>query len=729
MTGFIWFAVVLLSVVTFSLTFLAIAPPSDLLRDRIAAEVRARTGRDLTISGGTRFTVFPSIGMTITDIALSSPPSQPGPPLIAAQRLDVQVSVLPLLLREVKVDRLVLTKPVIELTVDRNGRRSWDFAEAEELRRTDIVRYAQAGLRPDEMRRLPAELKDFAKNSTGPSTRARSDAINDISLADVRIVDGTLRYRDHRNSTRYDLQQIDVTLSPSEALGAIGVTGKLVLSGQPFAIQGNVGSVRDLLEQRATKIAMKIDGPPLRGSYEGLITTGPSTDLDGRVDVKAPSFSGLAGLLQLPVGGGQTLGEVAVSGDLKTQASSVAMHNASFAVAGIQALGSLSAETGGERPLIKTTLRIAALDLDRLSGLDVGVTRSAPSVPASSPPAPSPLSLPPPARPAQSIDDLLKQGAGAPASGPAVRGFTRRAGEDWSSETINLDSLRLFDLDGRFEVGQLVWHGTKLSNMQAVVGMKSSVLKVNVGEAELYGGKAKAVVSVDARDPLFTLGANISADGVAMRALLGEVADIQTLDGRGKLVITVSSRGGSEREIVSGLNGRTEVYLTDGAVIGWSAGDMLAGLGQGRIPSFDRNPSARTPFSVLSATFQIANGVARTQDLKLESPTIRSSGAGLVNIVDRNVDITVRPKAAGATGVAAIEIPVRIAGHWDKPSIVPDVNAALKSPQAQAVAKDIGKKIREGDVDGALRGVVGNGPEAEKKVTKAKEFLKQFLKQ
>jgi AsmA protein len=226
--------------------------------------------------------------------------------------------------------------------------------------------------------------------------------------------------------------------------------------------------------------------------------------------------------------------------------------------------------------------------------------------------------------------------------------------------------------------------------MQAVVGMKSAVLKINVGEAELYGGRAKAVVSIDAREPLFTIGANVSADGVAMRPLLGETAEIQTLDGRGRMVITVSSRGGSEREIVGGLNGRTEVHMTDGAVIGWSASEMLAGLGQGRIPSLDRNPAARTPFSVLSATFQIANGVARTEDLKLESPTVKSSGAGLVNIVDRNVDITVKPKAVGATGIAAIEVPVRIAGHWDKPSVIPDVNAALKSPKAQAAAKDIG---------------------------------------
>jgi AsmA protein len=721
-TGFVWFAVVLLAVVTFSLTFLAFAPPSDLVREQIIAEVRAKTGRDLTISGGTRFTILPSLGMSLTDVALSSPPAMPGPPLITAQRLDVQVSVLPLLLREVKIDRLVLTKPVIEMTVDRNGRRSWDFAEAEDLRRTDIVRVAQAGLRPEGMRRLPSELKDFAKNSAGPATASRSSNINGVSLADVRITDGTLRYRDHRSGTRYDVQQIDATLSPSGSSGALGVTGQMTMAGNRFTVEGSIASLRDVIDQRPTKVAMKVNGQPLQMRYDGLVTPGSTTEFDGRIDVKAPSFAALATLLQLPIDPTAVPGDLAISGDVKTQVGSIALSTATVALAGTQASGSFAIETAGGKPQVKANLRIASLDLDGLSEMDL--KRRAP-------PAQDPVAPPSGAPAAQSIDDLLRRTEGAPprAAGPAVRGFTRRSGEDWSSETINLGALSLFDLDGRFEVAKLIWHRAKIANTQAVVSVKNGVLKINVGDAEIYGGHAKAVISIDARDPLFTVGANISAEGVAMRSLLGETADIETLEGRGRLTITVSSRGGSEREIVGGLNGKTELHMADGAIIGWSASDMIAGLGQGRIPSLDRNPSARTPFSVLSATFQIANGVARTQDLKLESPAIRSTGTGLINLVDRNVDLTVRPKANGATGIAAIELPVRIAGPWDKPSVIPDVNAALKSPQAQEAAKQVGRKLREGDVDGALRGVIGEGPGSEQKIGKAKQFLNQFLKQ
>ena len=153
---------------------------------------------------------------------------------------------------------------------------------------------------------------------------------------------------------------------------------------------------------------------------------------------------------------------------------------------------------------------------------------------------------------------------------------------------------------------------------------------------------------------------------------------------------------------------------------------MLAGLGQGRIPKLDRQPTAKTPFTELSATFQIAKGVARTQDVKFESPAVRSTGSGLVNIVDRNIDLTLRPKqAAAAPGGLSFDVPVRIAGPWDKVSVIPELGSALKTPQAQEAVK----KFKDGDVDGALKSVLGGGPKADEKIGKAKDMLKQFLKQ
>jgi hypothetical protein len=154
---------------------------------------------------------------------------------------------------------------------------------------------------------------------------------------------------------------------------------------------------------------------------------------------------------------------------------------------------------------------------------------------------------------------------------------------------------------------------------------------------------------------------------------------------------------------------------------------MTAGLSKGELPSFDRNPSARTPFSELAGSMPIANGAGRTQDLRLKSPAMEATGSGVVNMVDRNLDIMLKPKLVGGSGIAAIEIPVRIAGPFDQVRAVPDMNAAFKSPANQNALREAGRKLQSGDVEGAARSVLGNDPKADEKIGKAKDALRQLF--
>ena len=147
-----------------SFALLMLAPPTGLVRDRLVAEVKAKTGRDLTIGGRVSLRVFPRLSVSMQDVALSAPPRMPGAPLVTAERLDLELEIMPLLLREVAVERLVIRRPVVALRIDADGRRSWDFASADDLRDGTVVRFAQAGQRGPDGRQLPRELKEFVRN-------------------------------------------------------------------------------------------------------------------------------------------------------------------------------------------------------------------------------------------------------------------------------------------------------------------------------------------------------------------------------------------------------------------------------------------------------------------------------------------------------------------------------------------------------------------------------------
>src|SRR5262249_25770650 len=112
-----------------AITFLVVAAPVELLRDRLIGEVKARTGRDLVVSGSTSLLLLPRLAISLADVALAAPPDMGGQ-MLSVQALEAELNLTWLLTGQAGVRRLVLFRPKIELKVDSKGRRSWDFAGA-----------------------------------------------------------------------------------------------------------------------------------------------------------------------------------------------------------------------------------------------------------------------------------------------------------------------------------------------------------------------------------------------------------------------------------------------------------------------------------------------------------------------------------------------------------------------------------------------------------------------
>ena len=76
---------------------------------------------------------------------------------------------------------------------------------------------------------------------------------------------------------------------------------------------------------------------------------------------------------------------------------------------------------------------------------------------------------------------------------------------------------------------------------------------------------------------------------------------------------------------MSSLAGTADLRVVDGAVTGWDVGQIINGLGIGRLPSPTPDPAARTPFTQLSASFGITEGIATTLTVVTEESAIPDS--------------------------------------------------------------------------------------------------------
>jgi AsmA protein len=192
---------------------LVAAPPVDLVRAHVAAAVERQTGRKLLIeAAGVSFAS--GLGVSLGKVTLSAPPAMAGAPLFSAERIEVSLALFPLIYREVKVDRLTLIRPVIDLRVDDDGRRSWEFATGGEGR--PPLRYAQVSGPRSDAGSTPPELADFMRNASPPQVASANDrrlGLEALSLADVRVEQGRIRYANRRSGFARELAGIDAILS------------------------------------------------------------------------------------------------------------------------------------------------------------------------------------------------------------------------------------------------------------------------------------------------------------------------------------------------------------------------------------------------------------------------------------------------------------------------------------------------------------------------------------
>ena len=708
-----------------AVAFLVIAPPVDLIRREAVAAVKRETGRDLVIRGDAGLTLYPNVGVRLGDVSLSAPPGMGGPPTVTMKQLDVAVKLMPLLQQRVEVKQLVLTRPVFDLRVDRNGRASWDFALARD--RTAATRLAAAtGTGPVTDAGAPHLVMAQAATA-GRLPAATRQALGELSLDDVRIVSGTIDYADERDGTRHKLTSLDATVSAAKLTMPLRAKGDTDWQGKTVNFDATVTNLATLIDDKRAKLALEIKSRPLEANYTGSLDAANGIGLDGNVTASAPSLRALAQLAGHALPPNDGFGAFTLATRLKAQGDSLTLDNADVSLDGMRAVGRIAATLAKPRPQVKADLKIAELTIDPYfsggGGAPASAAPASKAPAAQTPPGPAAPTAPPATAP-QSIEDLLERG-----NGPRVKGYTARAG--WSDERLDLAMLDLIDADARLSVGKLRVRDVSVGQSDVVLALKNRVARTTFERVQLYQGTGRGTITIDASGPSPALAANLVVDGVAAAPLLKDTASVDWMSGTGKVTLALTSSGATQRELVSALDGRAEIAFTDGAVTGFDVAKAVRGLSQGKLTGLNASAGDKTDFSQLSASFDIADGIATNQDLTLLSPALRVSGSGRILMPDRQLDLLIKPKIvadttgqAGAIDLAGIEVPVKITGPWDRPQYTPDLSK-IDAGQAVKAVEQIGKNLKGKNADEIVDDLFGKGS---KESEKAKKFIDKLFR-
>lgn len=718
LTGLLYMFAFLFVVAGAGIGYLVLNPPSDLIRQTIAEQVKDKTGRDLIVAGPAAFSFYPGLGVRLHDVTLSGPPGSPAT-LVSMKELDVNIKTMPLLNRQVEVRRLILRQPVFDLRVDKQGGKNWTFAQAQGL-----ARYAQADT-AGAAGATATDVPSVARRTPGFRLPTKLSEVEHLELDDVRVEDGTLRYTDERTGKTQSVSAVNMKINLKSLSSALSADGDFSWQGRKTEFNGSVSPVRMVLEEKPARLIFSAVNQHLNATYDGELQVGDGADLEGKVTLTSTSVKGLAGWLGTRVPQVSGLGPLSIAGNLKTNGNVTSLTGATINLDGATAKGEATVTTGGARPYVQANLQISELDLNKYLG-ESGAT------PPSPPPKAPGGGAQAPAGGMKGSQDAIEQLLSKPATGPKVQGYEGRAG--WSSAPIDLGLLGVADADAKLRVGHLLFHNIKVGQSALTIGLKNKVLKTSFDNIQLYEGQGKGFLNVDATANAPGVGANFTLEGISALPFLKDTADMKWLAGKARVALQIATRGGNQLQMVQALNGKADFTFADGAIVGFNLPGAIRGLSQGDLSALKQAPSEKTDFSELAASFTITNGVAQNQDLRMTSPLLRVTGAGSVQMPPRTVDYTVKPKLVaslegqqGKADLSGLEVPVRISGSWDKPKIEPDLSGVLSNPDKVVdTVKQLGKKFKGKNANEIAEELLGkNGSTGS---VKTKDLLNNLFK-
>jgi AsmA protein len=638
--------------------------PND-YKGRIAREVKASTGRDLTLQGNIKLSVFPWIALELGPASLGNPAGFGAAPFLSIQHAALRVKLLPLLRKELQVGRIEIDGLDLRLQKNAAGKANWeDFGEKSG---------APATAEASPGSGAPAVLEDLG----GVLIKDSRISYNELVVSNLNLDVGNVSQRaavpvkasfdvdtgPNGNRTSFT-GALDITLDTAAkryGLAAVRLSGELKqqTGGRPLSWMFAAPTVDvDLNAQtlKAPKFSAQAGSARLSGSLTG----------DKIVD--APTFSGAfkleplvlrefmaqLGLEPPKTRDGKALSKLAAATDFSYAANAVRLDKIDLQLDDTQLRGAL-AITNIDHEALTFDLNVDRIDLDRYLA------------PESASPQPA------------------------------------KAGQ--KPAELPTSPVKTLNANGSFRIGSAKAAGLTLSNVSLTLQANDGVLRLFPIKASLYGGQYSGDITYDAHEAVPSVKLDQEVTGVDIAPLLKDSIDSERLTGRGNAGTKLAGAGRTSDVLMKSLSGRVDANLTNGAVTGidlwYEISRAQALLKQQAVPS--GSDDRRTKFDTFKMSADIVGGVATTKDLAIASQYLRVTGAGSSNLVTKAIDyhivatiLKAPPSAQGSelSQLTLADIPIEIGGTMNDPKVRPDLQGILKSKLKQKLQDVVKGKLQ-----------------------------------
>jgi AsmA protein len=630
-------------------------------KPEIEKQVSSATGRPFAIEGDLKLSLFPWAGVAFSDLHLGSPAGFKEKDLLFVKSFDARMKLLPLLSRDIQVQRFVVEGPKIVLEKDKTGRGNWE------------------GLGKPGKKTPPGP-----EPKPAPKEGAEGLSLKNLVVGEFAVRNGSLLYVDAMSGSRQEVSDLTLELKDVSLDSPIRLTLSALLNKMPVSAEGLIGPVGkepgkgriplDMSLKVFQELTMRVEGNLQDAAAD------PRFDLTLALDPFSPRKVVAAMGVPFPIvtADPTALDRVSLRSKIEGNAQRVSLSDGILELDASKLAFSATAKDF-DKPDLAFDLSLDKVDLDRY--------------------------LPP------ASDKTDNKAVGAKKDKP---GEPKKA---------DYTPLRKMVLDGKARVGMLKAHGMTIQDIDLKVTGRNGVITLDPLLAKIYEGTLSAKGTVDVRQDAPRTEVEFQTKAVQANPLLQDLLQKDIIEGAADAGASITMTGDQPEDIKKTLNGKGQFVFKDGAVKGIDLAAMVRNVTSAFRSDQVGAEKPRTDFTELMAPFTITNGVVNTDGTSLASPLIRVLATGKANLVDESLDFRVEPKFVGTLKGqedtkerSGITVPVLVKGTFSAPSFQPDLKGMLEQQlkdRALPSPKDL-LKPQEGEtkppqerLKGILKGLPG----------------------
>lgn len=307
--------------------------PAERIAGLAAERFKAMTGRELSITGEVRPTIWPQLGLRTGAISIANAPWSAEGPMLQAEGLEIALDLGALIRGDVRITAVAAIGPRIVLERRADGQENWALG--------------------------------------GGGGAAGTGAGTPFTLGRGTLSGGQLVFIDHGAESRVELNDIAAEIAVPDYSGPVAGDVSAVLNGQQFAARLQIGALGPFLEGKVAPLALAFKAGAAEVDFDGRAGFAPLA-AEGRLGANLADLAALAKLAgtmppALPEGLGAR--EVTLAGDVTlTGEGALSLRGGTVTLDGHSLAGDADLALSGARPKLVARIKAGALNLAALAG-------------------------------------------------------------------------------------------------------------------------------------------------------------------------------------------------------------------------------------------------------------------------------------------------------------------------------------------------------------------------